>query len=291
MAKIRQVPIAKPLKAIPVEAPKGKKKKETFKIIFPKIELEYVAQDDNITFDDVAWYIHGIFHIGKTSLFTCFKDIYFISLDRPNKSLKYRKNFTSTYEGVLGVTDSLITAIDAGKIKVKHVVFDNTRLYAKMVNNFTCRQFGLERLGGNDLYGSDWAANSTNVVTPIMGLIEKGVTVHGIAHTAIRDVNTVEGKMKNVEIPDGGSQGNTVFCEQTDITGRYTYDDLGNRVLTIEGTNNLEAANKIKNHFLYTNGERMKEIPLGRDENEAYDNLVKAFENGFQQTKRVLKTK
>jgi len=268
----------------------GKEKESKFKLLIPNIDLNMESKKTTVTFDDISWFIHGMYHVGKTSLFTQFKNSFIISFDAPNKTLDYNYRYANDYETVLGIVNAIINRVKSHN-DIKNVIFDNVRLYGKAVGVFTCKQLNLTHMGGNDMRGQDWAANETNMLIPIFELIDNGITVHGITHTKKDDVFTVEGKFYNVYMPNGGTQGNNVFCQQTYITGRYTFNTQGDRILLIAGDNFVEAASKVKGHFLFSDGTPMREIPLGRDEIEAYDNLVKAFENGFTQTRKVFKKK
>lgn len=268
----------------------AKEVKEPYKLDIPQMDINFDPVQKEITFNDIMWFIHGIWHCGKTSLFTKFENAFFISFDAPNYTLKYRSQYATTYEQVLAIVDAIIqrkkTVGD-----IQHVIFDNVRLYGKVVEEFTCKQLGIKMLGGSkkEYRGGDWKQNDGNMLVPVRQLLGHGIMVHGITHTKKDTIDTVEGKESNVFVPNAGTQGNGLFCQQTHITGRYTFNIRGDRILQISGTTNVEAASKVKNHFLYTNGNRMNEIPMGKNEDEAYDNLIKAFNNEFVQTKTKFK--
>jgi hypothetical protein len=84
------------------------------------------------------------------------------------------------------------------------------------------------------------------------------------------EYNIITSTMKN--------QAASFFDAVVDVWAYYGYKGK-QRTLYISGDEGTNAGVRLKERFLTPEGKRIEEIPMGKSEEEAYKNLVKAFEN------------
>ena len=101
-------------------------------------------------------------------------------------------------------------------------------------------------------------------------------------HTQVKELITLSGEKYNKLAPDIQKQAYEFLCDQ--IPNIFYYHFVGNeRWLQIVGDEHIVAKNRMKGHFLTPENEPIFKIPMGGSEEEAYGNLMNAFNN--KQTK------
>jgi len=112
----------------------------------------------------------------------------------------------------------------------------------------------------------------------IMRLTATGRGVVFISHTLEKEMQKATG-VKNMKliasIEEKGRRFLNGFC---DITACYCYVG-GERKLVIRGDENVDAKCRMKNNFNTPGGDPVISIPMGDSAEEAYANIVYAYEN------------
>lgn len=132
-------------------------------------------------------------------------------------------------------------------------------------------------------YGQTWTKVFKTFALPIRQLMQSkygfGVTCHQVE----KDIETRTGRTFVQMSPDLSIAAARLFCGEIYNIFYYHYEGT-KRFLQIQGDDYIVAGHRMKKHFLTTKGELIHRVPMGNSEEEAYKNLICAFDNKQENT-------
>lgn len=238
--------------------------------------------------DDINRYIgllHGEPGVGKTTLLMQEEDTFLISFDR-DEDLEIYQEYVGTWHEFSQWVDSLEAAAKRGQLPYKRIVIDGIDIGYKKAQAFTEDKHKVE-----DVSDMEWGKGFSQLNKRFSTTMEKlfnltspevGCGVWFISHSNEREVKMADGS-KLIRVFPQMSKG----CERV-IMGRahfvFYYRRIGgqDRVITVRGNTELFAKCNADYRFLTPANEKIFEVPAGNGPDEAWQNLLLAFNN--QQT-------
>lgn len=145
-----------------------------------------------------------------------------------------------------------------------------------------CVAYALKKLMIGHLSEEDWGKGYEFVrlefTKQIDALLVTGKGVIFISHDAEKKIKTRTGDSYELITATIPGQARDIIEGLVDIWAYYQYDGK-ERILTILGDDHIGAGHRVRKHFRYTDGKRIRNINMGRSEIEAAKNLVDAFDN------------
>lgn len=247
----------------------------------PKLELS-LPTEVNKPSDKLADYsvlIYGAKKIGKTSLCARFDDAFFMACEPGTKGLKVFTRPVRNWEEFIGYVELL------EKDKGFHtVIVDTIDLAYEYAFDFVCRQKMIGHPSEEDDFGATWKQITETFRNGILRLIMLNKGVIFTSHDVEKEIELRDGsKMHRVQ-PTMSKSAMSVVEALVDIIINYAYDG-SRRIARIDGKQDLIAGNRVENHFIRKGGDasapgdRVVSISMGKTAEEAFDNLMNAFNN------------
>ena len=139
-------------------------------------------------------------------------------------------------------------------------------------------------------YGKGWEAVNSEFAEVMDMLISSGKGIIFISHAAEKDIKTRTGDTYNIITATMSGSAREYMEGVVDIWGYYHYEGK-ERVLTVLGDDFIGAGHRLTERFRFTDGSRVRHIPLGHSEKESAENFVKAFENKLENAEGGVKKK
>jgi hypothetical protein len=255
-------------KATPGSAPVKKAAPKQKAFVLPTEKRRPSAQ-----LSDFSWLIYGDKKIGKTSICSQFPGALIYSFEPGAKSLEVFAVDIPDWETAVAYNEQLFTT----EHEFKNIVIDTGKIAYDRNMQFICKQEGMSH-PSDQAYGKGWSAVGKSFEKFHLDISGNSLGLIIVAHEKVTETEKASGlKQFKIEPELSGSSLN-FYHGMVDIIARYHF--IGNmRFLTIRGNENEVAGCRMKNNFLTPKGERVVRIPMGESEEEAYANLVNAFNN------------
>lgn len=133
-------------------------------------------------------------------------------------------------------------------------------------------------------YGKGWNAVRTEFNSWVSELLHSSKGVVFISHTKDEEFKTRRNETYNKVGSSMPGQAKDVLEGLIDIWANYSYDGTA-RVLTIGGSDEVDAGHRCEGHFLKADGTPITVIPMGKSPAESFRNFVAAFENRLEEKK------
>jgi hypothetical protein len=221
---------------------------------------------------DYSLFLHGEKKIGKTSLAARFPDAFFMLFEPGGKGLNIRREPVPSWRHYIAYIDAL-----EKDSSVSTVVVDTCDVSYNLCFDYVAKRDHFKHPG--DLgWGEGWKAIREEFEDQYNRLLSLGKGVIIISHTDVAEFQSRRGNTYNKLVPTVAKSARKYLSGICDIIAYYGYygDD---RLLTIEGSDDVEAGHRIETHFRTPSGERIHSIPMGVDADEAYANFLLAFDN------------
>ena len=163
------------------------------------------------------------------------------------------------------------------------MVVDNCAVAYEMAMDEACRKYGFEHPGGMNDYGASWAKVKKEFSEPFRKLLNSSYGFGVICHEKEVEIETRGGRKFMKMKPDWPRQADEFLGAYTENIFYYYYEG-SQRWLQIDGDEYVTAKCKINKHFLTPAGERVARIPMGKNLEEGYNNLMLAFNNKQKET-------
>ena len=227
-------------------------------------------------FHDYVKVLYGDIGVGKTTLALQQENSYALMFDQ-NDSFECFQDLVGSWEDMIDLVEQLV----AGNHNYSNVIIDGLHIAYEMALDHACKVFDFEHPGNQNDYGASWNKVKKTFISPIRQLLNSSYGLTFICHSVEKDIETKSGRKFIIMQPNLPSQA--IDCIIKPYPNVFYYTMEGHkRFLQIEGDDYITAKNRMEGHFLTTEGERVFKIPMGNSSQEAYRNLVKAYNN--QQT-------
>lgn len=222
--------------------------------------------------EDYNMMIYGPKGIGKTSLAARFDKSLTMAFEPGGKALR---TFQRAVPNWLHFR-KYISLLD-GNSKFRTVVVDTAQIAYNRCMDYACEQAGIKH-PGDEGYGKGWKRVAQEFERQFNTLMSMGMGIIAVAHDKDDEVETKSGRKFNKMVPALTGQCDEYFSGPIDIVGYYHYDGE-QRWMQIRGSDYVTAKCRLEENFIAKDGQPVFKIPMGNTPDEAYENLVKAFNN------------
>lgn len=234
------------------------------------------------TMEEALWLIYGEPGIGKTSLATQFPRSMSLMFEPGAKGLAMHKRDVPNWRHLIGYVDMLVA--QAAKKPFQMVVVDTVEKSHDRCFEHVCKREVMSHPNEKP-YGEGWRLINSEFLNQWERLATAGYGIVFISHVQDKAFQTRSGKQYQKIVPALSASAGEHICGMVDVIGYYGY--WGNdRYLTIRGSDELEAKNRLKRQFRQAKtGKRIHSIPMFSegdadfDEEGAFANLRRAFNN------------
>jgi hypothetical protein len=240
---------------------------------------------------DFTILLFGLKKIGKTSMLSELGEGFFFPFESGTKALSVyqpldedgnRITFTADADG-WALFKKYSNLVRKSKKRFPFAVIDPVDKAHKACNAWVCKKNGWEH-PSDGAYGKGWSAVADEFAVEMDKLTSCGIGVVFISHATEKTIKTRTGDEYDLITSTMSNQAREAIEGVVDIWGYYHYQDE-KRYLTILGDDHIGAGHRIKGHFRYTDGKRIRRIFMGNSEKEAAENLIAAFNNKLENPK------
>lgn len=224
---------------------------------------------------DYTWLIYGEKKIGKSSLTAEFDQNFCMMFEPGGKALTAYQRPVPVWEHARKYIDLLIKE---GQGNFRSVSVDTGQLAYDRCLEYVCKINGMQHPGGQNDYGLSWNKVKSEFEKQHTRLLSAGFGLIVVAHAKALKLETRSGFTYDVLRPAISGQAADYYTGVIDNIAFYHFEG-GERFLQIRGDDYVTAGTRCQGNFLTTDGEPVCRIPMGNSAKEAYENLIKAFEN------------
>lgn len=249
----------------------------------PKPKLDLSLPDEvNQPSDSLADYsvlIYGAKKIGKTSLCARFPDTFFMACEPGTKGLKVYTRPVRNWDEFIGYIDLL----EKDK-RFKTVVVDTIDMAYEYAFSYICKKKMINHPHEEDDYGATWKEITEAFRGAVLRLISLPKGVIFTSHDVEKEIELRDGSKIDRVQPTMAKSAMGVVEALVDIIFNYSYDG-SKRIIRLDGRQDLVAGNRVEEHFIKkggyctTPGDRVVTVSMGNTAEEAYLNLMDAFNN------------
>lgn len=233
---------------------------------------------------DYVILLFGLKKIGKTSLCSELGDGFFIPWESGTKALSVYcpqdekgnpRALTSDAKGWEEFRE-YVRLISKDK-KFPFVVLDPVDKSFKACTKYVCKKLGIDHPSEGD-WGKGYEAVRDEFTEQLDKLFSSGKGVILISHATEKTIKTRTGDSYDLITSTLPNQAREIIEGVVDIWSYYRYEGR-QRVLQILGDELIGAGHRIRKHFRYTDGKRIRNIDMGSSESESAANFLAAFNN------------
>lgn len=257
---------------MPVGAKKGKMKRSS---LAPPVEGLTLPTERSVPSNKLSDFLILLFgekKIGKTDLTAQFPDTFHLMTEPGGKAQSIYQRPINNWREFQGY----VKLLEKDK-RFRNVTVDTADLLYQYAFDYVAQKEGFDH-PSEEAYGKGWKAIRDEFSKWVLRLIATGKGVTFISHATEREIKMRGGEKYDRLQPTMSGQARDILEGLVDLWFYYGYDG-GNRVLTIQGSDYIGAGHRLKQNFRYTDGTPISEIPMGHDAEEAYRNLIAAFQN------------
>jgi len=236
-----------------------------------KISTDLFIPSENLSSSAIL--IHGREGIGKTTLINQFGKIHYFMFER-NTSFALYQDLIPTWEDFLDLKDDLIE----GNYDRDGISLDGPKIAYDQVMSYACSKYGFSHPGKMNDMGDSWNKVRHEFVNPLREIINSRFGFLVSCHTVEKEVTKIDGFTYKMFAPDLQKAAYELLVGEFDNVFYYFFED-GQRWLQIVPDEHIVAKNRMDGHFLTKEGEKIFKIPMGESKEEAYKNLMRAFNN------------
>lgn len=247
-------------------------KKTTFKVGKIEYKLPDKPSTPLQTLGGYTMLLYGEKKIGKTTLCAEFPGALFLMFEPGGKALRIFQEPMNSWLKFTRFVDLIIK-----DEKFKTIVIDTVDFAYDDCLICECKKLGIEHPSDAG-WGKGWASVKSEFSRQIRKLLRSGKGVIFISHQREVEIETRSGKKFHRKTNTMTGQGKETIEGLIDIWANYDYVGEG-RYLTVLGDDYIDAGNRCKENFKYTDGIKIRKIYMGNSPKEAYTNFINAFNN------------
>jgi hypothetical protein len=243
-----------------------------------QISLPGEAHEPISSLSDAVIVLHGEKKIGKTSFCGEFEDPFFLSFEPGTKGLRVKSVDVVSWAVFLGYLDLLKKNLKYSRT----VIVDTVDIAYHLCSAHVCNNLGIDH-PGEAAFGKGWQAVEAEFTLRMNSLQQLGRGVVFISHTESKEFTSLHRGTFHKMVPSMSTQARRYFTGTADIIAYYGYYGK-DRYLTLRGSDDLEAGSRLRERFRTKSGEPIHSIPMGNSSEEAFANLMRAFNNQQEST-------
>jgi hypothetical protein len=242
------------------------------------VSLPIKKKQPSSSIEDFTWLIYGDKKIGKTSLTSQFPEALIYGFEPGTKALEVFAVDIPNWETALAYNDELFESEN----QFKNIVIDTGKVAYDRNMQFICNREGIAH-PADQAYGKGWSAVAKSFEKFHYDIVSNGYGMVIVSHEKFVETELPSGLKQTKIEPDLSGSSLNFYHGLVDIIARYHF--IGSqRFLTIRGNENECAGCRMSKNFLTPSGKKVVRIPMGNSESEAYENLMKAFNNEQEET-------
>ncbi len=228
-----------------------------------------------------AYHIIGEKKIGKTSLAIEGCKALVLQFDKPSLAYKVREVMIKNGKDFEARLKQLEKHADDGNFPWDRIVVDGCAEWYSMAELMTNEHFGIDD-PGEEAYGKGWRffknlfTGWMNRLLRIQGRTEAGLIF--ISHSEWKEVELRGGRKAMKMVATLPPRCEEIINGKVDAWFVYDYEG-DDRVMILQGNQQVGAGHRIDGHFLTRDGQRIKDIYLGTSAKESLRNFIQAFNN------------
>lgn len=245
---------------------KHKKKGGSGNYSFPSALSEPMTE-----LSDYSLWIYGAPGIGKTSLVQQFEGVRYIMGERGAKALRVR----AVYPRNVKEFEGFVTTAEAEDFP--NICVDGVHAIYQLYWRAAMKKLNIEH-PSDEGYGKGWDAVQSPFSAGMLRVLrmDKGSIL--ISHAASGERRTRDGDTIDDVHPNLSGKALDWLVGETDIVGYY-HSRRNRATLQIRQTDDVLAKCRLEENFRYTDGSAIKFIDMGDNKEEAFQNLMAAFNN------------
>jgi hypothetical protein len=222
---------------------------------------------------DLTICIHGEKKIGKSSLAKRFKNSFFFFFEPGGKGLTRNGELIEDWQQF----KDFLVLLDRNREYADTLIIDTIDIAYNMCFKHVCEQLKIEH--PQDLgFGKGWSAIKDEFIGEMDKLMRLGRGIIFLSHTDSKAFQRRGGGETHKLVSTMATAAREYITGVADMIAYYGYYGE-ERYLTIDGSDYVDAGQRLEENFITTTGERVHSIPMGNSADEAYENFVKAFNN------------
>jgi hypothetical protein len=233
---------------------------------------------------DYSIMLYGGKKIGKTTLCSQFPDPFFLATEPGTKALRVRALPARSWEEAVAIVDALEKKFKSGTKYCGTVIVDTTDLLYEYAFSSVCRKKMIKHPHEENDFGATWREIRVAFRDIVVRLLSLPCGVVFVSHDTEKEIELADGNKVDRTQPTMSGQALAEIEGIVDIIAYYGFEGK-RRSLRIRGHQSMVAGTRLKEHFIKKGGkvgkpeDRIIAIPLGDTEEEAYENLIRAFDN------------
>jgi len=243
------------------------------------VDLPEEASVPSHDLNDYHILIHGEKKIGKTTLATMGDGkVFVMTFDPIRKALPIIQRFMPDWATFAAYLKELEKRAKSGKFPYDRIVIDGADIWYRYCQKWVEKKLVVDHIS-EEKWGRGWDMLKETFQQAVIGIMNLPCGVWFISHSAWKEVETREpGRKIEKLVPLIKAGGEEILNGRVDAWFAYDYSGK-DRILIVRGDERTGAGCGIKGHFLTPKGRQVVEVPMGGSEEEAWKNLVHAFEN------------
>lgn len=244
------------------------------------LKLETEPSEPPTAFGAYSALIYGNKGIGKTSLASRFPGAYFLSTEPGTKALRVLGSRVPDWDHFVGYVDLMVEEANPQRT----VVVDIIDLAYDYIYDKICKSLMIDSPTEENDFGATWKKIRRLFREQITRLCELPGGVVFLSHDTEREIEMRDGtKIERVQ-PTMSKQALFEVEGLVDFIGHY-HADGNERFMTIQPTQEVVAKCRPVEKFVVrggkpgVGGDQVVRVPMGRSSLEAYENLIRAFNN------------
>ena len=223
---------------------------------------------------DYVILLYGEPGIGKTTLCAQFEDMLMLMCEPGAKGLEVYEREIETWEELVAYRDLL-----KKDETFKSVAVDTADVAYSLCLDYVCAERGIDYPPEND-FGKTWKAIEAEFTQWVRSFMRMNKGVIFTSHASLKTVQRRDGSSFDKLRPTLSGQAMRVLEGLADFIFYYGYTAEGGHELTIRGDSFIDAKTRPPKQFLTSKKKRpVHTIDMGETPQEAYENLVAAFNN------------
>lgn len=242
-----------------------------------KVEVSLATEfsEPLASFTMYSFCIYGEKKVGKSSLAARFPRAHVLFTEPGGKALRLKAKVVNDWIEFKAYVD-----LFEKDTEFDTVVIDIVDPLYEMCFDYICKKNLVSHPNKAEDYGDTWkqiASEWRDELTRLMNC--KGVVF--LSHATEKEQEDREGSVVTRVVPTMSKGCAAFVAGAVDTIAYYGYEGYDRR-LWIRGNQLLDAGTRLEEQFLTTEGEAIHSIFMGVNAQEAYDNLVSAFDNELE---------
>lgn len=221
--------------------------------------------------------------IGKTTFAIEDSEEFVLQFDRPQISQEIREEHIDTFDKLKAVVDALeeLAEEEGEDFPFNRIVVDGVGGMYQLCFDACLKHFRIDHPSDEE-WGKGWHW-IRDTFTEFVDRLNRFKVKHGcgvlyIAHSEWKEIKKRGGVTLTKLSAELAPKAESILEGKVDMWALYDYSGK-ERVLTIQGSDEVQAGHSIDGHFLTPDGTKVREIPMGSSPEEALFNFLTAFHN------------